>query len=105
MELFNFQDWLAERQQLIARIWRITLKNELTTQKANEELISTTQKEDATTQKVDSGTTKPLTTTQKTILSYLKAHPKATRKEVVDREKLAAILKVMGKEWKLSSGT
>ena len=33
------------------QIWRTTQRDENTTQKANEELISTTQKEDLTTQK------------------------------------------------------
>lgn len=47
--------------QFIARIWRTTQKDETTTQKANEELISATQKE---------------------ILEYLHEHPTATRQEV-----------------------
>ena len=64
-----------EGNQFIARIWRTTQKGEFTTQKANEELISTTQKEEITTQK-------PLNATQKEILSYLKEHPKATREEL-----------------------
>ena len=63
--------------QFVARIWRTTQKNEDATQKANEELISTTQKSKNTTPK-------PLTTTQKAILNYLKEHPKATRQEVAE---------------------
>ena len=47
-----------------------TQKNEDTTQKANKELISATQKEDVTT--------------QKRILDYLKDYPKATRQNVAD---------------------
>ena len=66
-----------EGNQFIARIWRTTQKGEFTTQKANEELISTTQKEEITTQK-------PLNATQKEILSYLKEHPKATREELAN---------------------
>ena len=61
--------------QFIARIWRTTQKDEITTQKANEELISTTQKSNYTTQK-------PLNATQKKILEYLSDYPKATRKDV-----------------------
>lgn len=68
--------------QFIARIWRTTQKDEFTTQKANEELISTTQKEEEATQKTKSTTQKLLNTTQKAILDYLKAHPTATRQEV-----------------------
>jgi predicted HTH transcriptional regulator len=68
--------------QFIARIWRTTQKDEFTTQKANEELISTTQKEEEATQKVKNTTPKPLNATQKAILDYLKAHPTATRQEV-----------------------
>ena len=63
--------------QFVARIWRTTQKNEDATQKANEEMISTTQKSKNTTPK-------PLTTTQKAILNYLKEHPKATRQEVAE---------------------
>ena len=63
--------------QFIARIWRTTQKDEITTQKANEELISTTQKPPKTTQK-------PLSATQKAILDYLKEHPTATRQEVAE---------------------
>ena len=70
--------------QFIARIWRTTQKNELTTQKANEELISTTQKEEEATQKSQNTTQKPLNATQKAILDYLKAHPTATRQEVAE---------------------
>ena len=62
---------------LVARIWR-------TTQKANEELISTTQREDLATQKSVATTQKPLNATQKKILAYLKNYPKATRKETAD---------------------
>lgn len=68
--------------QFIARIWRTTQKDETTTQKANIELISTTQKEDSTTQKSKSTTQKPLNTTQKRILKHLKNYPKATRKDI-----------------------
>jgi len=68
--------------QFIARIWRTTQKGEFTTQKANEELISTTQKEKEATQKSPNTTQKPLNATQKAILDYLKAHPTATRQEV-----------------------
>ena len=70
--------------QFIARIWRTTQKDEITTQKANEELISTTQKEESTTQKRKTTTQKPLNTNQKRILAYLNNYPKATRKEVAD---------------------
>ena len=63
--------------QFVARIWRTTQKDEITTQKANKELISTTQKGEATTQK-------PLNATQKKILAYLHNYPKATRKETAD---------------------
>lgn len=55
-----------------------------TTQKANEELISTTQKEEEATQKSQNTTQKPLNATQKAILDYLKAHPTATRQEVAE---------------------
>ena len=68
--------------QFIARIWRTTQKDEITAQKANEELISATQKEESTTQKSKVTTLKPLTTTQKEILEYLHEHPTATRQEV-----------------------
>jgi predicted HTH transcriptional regulator len=68
--------------QFIARIWRTTQKDEFATQKANEELISTTQKEEEATQKAKNTTQKPLTATQKAILDYLKAHPTAIRQEV-----------------------
>lgn len=68
--------------QFIARIWRTNQKDESTTQKANEELISTTQKEELTTQKDKYTTPKPLNTTQKRILKYLKNYPKATRKDI-----------------------
>lgn len=51
--------------QFIARIWRTTQKDELATQKANEELISTTQKEEEATRKTQNTTQKPLTATQK----------------------------------------
>lgn len=71
-----------EGNQFIARIWRTTQKNEITTQNANEELCSITQKEQGITQKSENTTPKPLTTTQKSILDYLKGHPKATRQEV-----------------------
>ena len=70
--------------QFIARIWRTTQKDEVTTQKANEELISTTQKKETTTQKSDLTTQKPLNTTQKRILEHLRNYPKATRQEVAD---------------------
>jgi predicted HTH transcriptional regulator len=100
--------------QFVARIWRTTqkaaiergqsqanldfvereqarpkVKDEATTQKANKELISTTQKEDLATQKEDlatqkseTTTRKPLNATQKKILDYLHNYPKATRKDV-----------------------
>ena len=75
-----------------------TQKNEDTTQKANKELISatqkedvttqkskvTTQKEDVTTQKSKVTTQKEDVTTQKRILDYLKDYPKATRQNVAD---------------------
>ena len=35
--------------QFVARIWRTTQKDKITTQKANQELISTTQKEEEAT--------------------------------------------------------
>ena len=63
--------------QFVARIWRTTQKDEITTQKANKELISTTQKGEATTQK-------PLNATQKKILAYLHNYPKATRKKMAE---------------------
>ena len=68
--------------QFVARIWRTTQKDEETTQKANEELISTTPKENVATQKNKLTTQKPLNTTQKRILEYLRNYPKATRQEV-----------------------
>ena len=68
--------------QFIARIWRTTQKDETTTQKPNEELVSATQKEESTTQKSIIATPKPLTDTQKEILEYLHEHPTATRQEV-----------------------
>ncbi len=61
---------------------RTTQKDEFTTQKANEELIFATQKEEEATQKAKNTTQKPLTATQKAILDYLKAHSTATRLEV-----------------------
>ena len=70
--------------QFIARIWRTTQKDEFTTQKANEELIPTTQKEEESTQKAQNTTQKPINATQKAILDYLKAHPTATRQEVAE---------------------
>lgn len=70
--------------QFIARIWRTAQKNEITTQKANEELISTTQRKDSTAPKSKTTTQKPLNATQKRILAYLSSHPKATRQEVAD---------------------
>lgn len=70
--------------QFVARIWRTTQKDKITTQKANEELISTTQKEEDATQKSQTTTQKPLNATQKRILAYLKNYPKATRKETAD---------------------
>ena len=73
-----------EGNQFIARVWRTTQKDETATQKANKELISTTQKEESTTQKSKNTTQKPLTTTQKAILIYLKEHPEATRQEVTE---------------------
>ena len=73
-----------EGNQFIARVWRTTQKDETSTRKANEELITTTQKEESTIQKSKKVTLKPLTTTQKAILNYLKEHPKATRQEVAE---------------------
>ena len=70
--------------QFIARIWRTTRKDESTTQKANEELICATQKEDNATQKSKTTTPKPLTATQIAILKYLKENQQATRQEVAD---------------------
>jgi len=70
--------------QFIARIWRTTQKNEITTQKANSELISTTPKEASATQKGETTTRKPLNATQKKILKYLNSYPKATRKDVAE---------------------
>ena len=63
--------------QFIARIWLTDQKNKITTQKALDALDSTNQK---------TGTTirKPLNTTQKRILEYLKDYPKATRIEIAD---------------------
>lgn len=58
MELIDRPDG----KQFIARIWRTTQKDEFTTQKANEELISTTQKEEEATQK-------PKYTTQNALLA------------------------------------
>jgi len=68
--------------QFIARIWRTTQKDEITTRKANEDQISTTQKDDSATQKGETTTQKPLNATQKKILAYLHNYPKATRKDV-----------------------
>lgn len=73
-----------EGNQFIARVWRTTHKDETATQKANEELISTTQMEESTTQKSEYNIQKPLTTTQKEILNYLKEHPEATRQKVAE---------------------
>lgn len=70
--------------QFLARIWRTTHKDEFTTQKADEELIATTQKEEESNQKSKIATQKPLNATQKRILDYLKNYPKATRKETAD---------------------
>ena len=70
--------------QFVARIWRTTQKDDITTQKTNEELISTTPKEDLATQKSKTTTPKPLTATQKAILRYLKENQQATRQEVAD---------------------
>ena len=67
-----------------ATLRRTTQKDEITTQKANEELIFTTQKEEKTTQKSKTTTQKPLNATLKRILDYLKRYPKATRKETAD---------------------
>lgn len=72
----------ADGNQFIARIWRTTQKDEITTQKANQDLLGTTQKDESTTPKNNSATQKPLNTTQKNILNYLKEHPTATRQEV-----------------------
>ena len=54
----------------------------LTTQKANEEFIFTTQKEEEATQKAKNTTQKPLTATQNAILDYLKTYTTATRQEI-----------------------
>ena len=56
--------------QFVARIWRTTQKDEITTQKANDELSSTTQKGNLAT--------------QKKILAYLHNSPKATRKKTAE---------------------
>ena len=69
----------VEREQA-----RPKVKDEVTTQKANKEQISTTQKEEGATQKSKTTTQKPLNATQKRILDYLKSYPKATRKETAD---------------------
>ena len=74
----------SDGNQFIARIWRTTRKDESTTQKANEELICATQKEDNATQKSKTTTQKPLTATQIAILKYLKENQQATRQEVAD---------------------
>ena len=63
--------------QFIARIWLTDQKNEVTTQKDLDALNSTTQKKETTVRK-------PLNTTQKRILEYLKDYPKATRIEIAD---------------------
>ena len=70
--------------QFVARIWRTIQKDEITTQKANDELSSTTQKGNMATQKSRTATQKPLNATQKKILAYLHNYPKATRKETAD---------------------
>lgn len=70
--------------QFVARIWRTTQKDEITTQKANDELSSTTQKENLATQKSRIATQKPLNATQKKILAYLHNYPKATRKKTAE---------------------
>jgi len=62
----------------------VQYKLEFTTQKANEELFSTTQKEDLAAQKNKATAQKPLNATQKRILDYLNTHSKATRQEVAD---------------------
>lgn len=71
-----------EGNQFVARIWRTTKKDEIATQKENEELISTTQKNEITTQNGKTSTQKPLNATQKRILEYLVNYPKATRQDV-----------------------
>jgi len=71
-----------EGNQFVARVWRTTQKNEATTQKANIDLETTTQKDNATTLNSEYTTQKPLNTTQKEILDYLKEHPHANRQEV-----------------------
>jgi len=70
--------------QFVARIWRTTQKDEITTQKANDELSSTTQKGNLATQKSRIATQKPLNATQKKILAYLHNYPKATRKKTAE---------------------
>lgn len=67
------------------KIDRRTIQRDVvTTQKANEGLISTTQKKGLATQKSKTTTQKPLNATQKKILAYLHNYPKATRKETAD---------------------
>ena len=63
--------------QFVARIWLTDQKSEITTQKELDALDSTTQKTETTARK-------PLNTTQKRILDYLKNYPKATRQEIAD---------------------
>lgn len=53
--------------QFIVRIWRTAQKDEVTTQRANEELFSATQKDENTTPKRENTIPKPLTTTPKAI--------------------------------------
>ena len=63
--------------QFIARIWLTNQKSETTTQKELDAL-------DLTAQKLKNTNRKPLNTTQKRILDYLKNYPKAIRQEVAD---------------------
>ena len=66
-----------EGNQFIARIWLTNPKSETATQKELDAL-------DLTNQKSKIITRKPLNTTQKRILDYLKSCPKATRQELAD---------------------
>ena len=63
--------------QFVARIWLTAQKDKITTPKELDALDSTAQKKETTTRK-------PLNTTQKRILEYLKDYPKATRQEIAD---------------------
>ena len=67
----------VDGNQFVARIWLTDQKSEITTQKELDALDSTTQKKETTARK-------PLNTTQKRILDYLRSYPKATRQEIAD---------------------